>query len=72
MRYEIWDKRYAIGDMRYEIGKIEVYDIFGRIQKVESRRSQIAPSQIEINISHLPSGIYFLRVENEVVKIVKQ
>jgi hypothetical protein len=58
--------------MGYAICEIEVYYIFGRIQKVESRRSQIAPSQIEINISHLPSGIYFLRVENEVVKVVKQ
>jgi hypothetical protein len=74
---EVWicDMRYGIyGNGACPI--VEVYDIFGRRQKAEGGRQNVGaknfpPSQIEINISHLPSGVYFLRVENEVVKVVK-
>jgi hypothetical protein len=46
-------------------GKAQVYDITGK-QQLEI----IADG--EIDITHLPAGIYFLRTANDAVKIVKQ
>ena len=57
-----------ISDMRYPISDIEIYDMLGRIQKVG--KSEIGKS--EIDISHLPTGIYFLRVAGGTVKVVKE
>jgi len=53
-----------------QVAEIEVYDIFGRKQKAESRKQKA--DGVVIDISHLPSGIYFVRVNNETVKVVKQ
>jgi agmatine/peptidylarginine deiminase len=55
----------GMGDMRYEICDIMIFDVFGKIQKAENCRSQIEKSQIEINISHLPAGIYFVKISTE-------
>jgi len=65
-----------------QVDEIEVYDILGRKQKVESRKGKFPSNSLEgwqpqadgvvMDISHLPSGIYFVRVNNEVVKVVKQ
>ena len=57
-----------MSDMRYQTSDIVIYDMLGRIQKIG--KSEIGKS--EINISHLPAGIYFMRVENQTVKIVKE
>ena len=56
-------------DMRYEI-----FDIYGRklISDIRYPISEIGKSEIEINISHLPAGIYFVKVGNETVKVVKK
>ena len=65
------------------ITNIEIFDVMGRSVSVETRhatslQSQIAhrPSQIEINISHLPAGVYFLRITTDegvvVRKVVKE
>ena len=68
------------GELRIEIGElkiknIEIYDVNGSKQKIASRRQQ-AESEIVIDISHLPAGIYFVKVitgQGEVIKkIVKQ
>ena len=52
--------------------EIVIYDVMGRVVHVETRhatslQSQIAnrPSQIEINISHLPQGVYGVSVISE-------
>ncbi|MCL2167927.1 MAG: T9SS type A sorting domain-containing protein [Lentimicrobiaceae bacterium] len=49
---------------------IEVFDVYGRKLLIHP----LIPSSSHhfINISHLPAGIYILRVENDVVKVVKQ
>jgi hypothetical protein len=48
---------------------IEIYDIVGK--KQESRISEIGQSEIVIDISHLSSGMYFLKVDGKVVKVIK-
>ena len=44
-----------------QIKSIEIFDILGRKQKVESRK-QNGESMIVINISHLQMGIYFIKI----------
>ena len=56
----------------YELGitSVEIYDIYGR--KISSHHLILSSSYHLINISHLPAGIYFLKIGNETVKVVKQ
>ena len=65
--------RFEISDMRYEILEIEIFDVFGR-NIVSNLKSQI--SNQKIDISHLPTGVYFVKIttDNGIVtkKIVKQ
>ena len=66
------------GELRMENGElkenttIEIYDMVG--QKVyqinKSANQQI--NNISIDISHLSNGMYFLRVNNQVVKFIKE
>jgi hypothetical protein len=55
---------------RNDVQSIEVFDIYGRM--VSSHHLITSSSHHLINISHLPAGIYFLRIENQTVKVVKQ
>ncbi|MCL2512168.1 MAG: T9SS type A sorting domain-containing protein [Bacteroidales bacterium] len=57
-----------ISDMRYEISDIEIYDVFGRKQ-ISNLKSQISNP---IDVSHLPSGIYFIRITTENGVITKK
>ena len=67
----ICDVRYATCDNQ----KIEIFDVMGRavvVAPVETRhatslQSEIGnrTSEIEMNISHLPAGIYFLRITTD-------
>jgi hypothetical protein len=52
------------------MGEIGVYDVYGRI--VETRRATSLQSDATLDISHLPAGVYFLRVGNGTAKVVKQ
>jgi len=57
------------------IGEVEVFDTTSRnVFSTKARRHEGANKNDEIvlDISHLPAGIYFLRVGNETVKIVKK
>jgi hypothetical protein len=49
---------------------IAIYDIVGR--KQESRIPKIGQSEIEIDISHLSAGMYFLKVDGKVYKMIKE
>ena len=77
------------GQARNDIHGVDVFDVMGRVvhvgtQCIASLQSEIGQfdrltalqSEIEINISHLPAGVYFLRIttENGVVtrKVVKE
>jgi hypothetical protein len=45
---------------------VEMFDIYGR--KVSNLKSHISN---QMNISHLAAGVYFLRVDGQTVKVVK-
>ena len=56
-------------DERREVIKnIEIYDIIGKL--LQSKIVNLK-SSIEIDISHLQSGMYYLKIGNETVKIIK-
>jgi len=52
------------------IKDIDVFDIIGQKQKAKCRKNE--ECEIIIDISHLSAGIYFLRIDNEAVKVVKE
>jgi hypothetical protein len=58
------------------VKNIEIYDVFGRKLLLENRESKIGESEIEINISHLATGIYFIKITDNygfsVQRFVKQ
>ena len=62
------------GELRVENGElktetVEVFDITGRKQYAEIRESN---GGVLLNISHLPSGMYLVKVGGSVGKVVKQ
>ena len=63
----------ATRELRIENGEwgienVEIFDIYGRKQKAESKRQK---TEWVINISHLPAGVYVLRIDTQAVKVVK-
>ncbi|MDR2971673.1 MAG: leucine-rich repeat protein [Bacteroidales bacterium] len=50
-----------IATSEYPISDIRIYDVVGKLVV----QSKIVQSEIEINISHLPTGIYFVRIQTE-------
>jgi hypothetical protein len=61
----------SICDMRYVMCDFEIYDVFGRKQKAEGGRLK-AESEIVVNISHLPAGIYFVKIVTENGSVTKK
>jgi hypothetical protein len=63
---------FKVSSLKFKVTGIEVFDIFGRT--VGTNRC-VRP-ETTIDISHLPSGIYFIRIQTETgtvtKKIVKQ
>lgn len=64
----------TIGKLRIENGEwridnVEIFDIYGRKQKAESKK---IGSEILIDISHLSAGIYFLRIRTEQGDVVRK
>jgi aminopeptidase N len=49
---------------------IEVFDIYGK--KLSSNHHILSSSNPLINISHLSSGLYFLRINGQTIKVVKE
>jgi len=49
---------------------VEIYDIVGRVV-LSSAMSKLSP-ETTIDISHLANGMYFLKVDGKVVKIIKE
>jgi hypothetical protein len=59
-------KLYVTGMTDVTNSDIEVFDMYGRKQKAESRKKN------EIDIPHLPVGIYFVKITTEKGKVVKK
>jgi hypothetical protein len=58
---------------QYSNSQLQIFDIYGR--KVNGNMQiQVGNlgNEISIDIAHLPAGFYFLQIDNEVVKIIKQ
>jgi hypothetical protein len=51
--------------------RIEIFDINGKRVHVERLPDTHHPTSVTINISHLPDGIYILKIGNQTVKFVK-
>ncbi len=62
VRYEIRDKRNA---------SIELYNTLGqRMYSSHISSATADKSPISIDVSNIPKGVYYLRVENQVVKVI--
>jgi len=64
----------SINNEQLTINNVEIFDIYGRKHHISYLTSHISNHQI--NISHLPAGLYFVRITTEtgvvMQKIVKQ
>jgi hypothetical protein len=64
--------------LKINVQNIEIFDLMGRmVMPVETlRATSLQQHPTTINISHFPSGVYFLRITTEsgvvVRKVVKQ
>ena len=54
------------------VQNIEIFDVYGRKQKIkDSKQNENAEGEIIIDISHLTAGVYFLRINANIMKIIK-
>jgi hypothetical protein len=60
-----------ITNYELRIKGVEVFDVSGRMQKAESRMQNVEEERV-LDISHLPTGIYFVKVTTEQGEIVKK
>jgi len=51
--------------------QFEIYDLMGRVVSQLSN-GKLSNSQLTIDIYNLQSGIYFLKVNNQVIKFIKE
>jgi hypothetical protein len=66
------DGQLTIDNGELTIENVEIFDVLGRLCHVETRHA----TSLQLDISHLPSGIYFVKIKTETgiitKKIVKQ
>ena len=61
------NSKLQVTSYEFPIKQIEIFDIYGR--KVETwHAASLQDSTINIDVSHLVSGIYFLKVNNKITK----
>ena len=58
-----------MSDIEHRVSEIQIFDVVGR--KIQSKIVNLK-SKITIDISHLPNGMYYLKIDNHVVKFVKE
>jgi hypothetical protein len=56
--------KLTIDNGELTIDNVEVFDIYGRKQKAEGRR-QKAEGEMVVELSHLQTGIYFVKILTE-------
>ena len=59
----------TIDNGQLTIDNVQITDIMGRT--LNNYQLSIVNSQLKINISHLPAGVYFLRIDGQTVKVIK-
>jgi len=62
-----YETGFGVSQLR-EITTIEIYNVVGQLLSIESLKS----TEITIDVQHLTNGMYFLKVNNQVVKFVKE
>jgi hypothetical protein len=62
----------TINNEQLIIDDVEVFDVYGRKQKAESRKGEKEKGEITIDITNLPTGIYFIKIETDKVIITKK
>ncbi|MDR0206402.1 MAG: agmatine deiminase family protein [Bacteroidales bacterium] len=60
-----------ITNYELQIGEIVIYDIYGRKQKSRKAEKQNAERELVMDVSSLPTGIYFIKIEASFYKFVK-
>lgn len=65
------DGQLIIENGEWRMENVELFDVMGRKQKAEGRRVK-GENVVVLDISHLPAGIYILKVDNERMKVVKR
>jgi hypothetical protein len=65
------------GQARNDVVNVEIFDVFGRQMSQISRHCGLDPqpkSHIsnQIDISHLPAGVYFVKIRTEAGEVVKK
>jgi len=69
---EFWVSGFEVSGFELQVTGIEIFDVMGRTVGANLR---VCPESNAINISHLPNGVYFLKIttENGVItkKIIK-
>jgi hypothetical protein len=60
----------TIENEELRIENVEIFDVYGRT--IRNFQLSIINSQLKIDVSHLPTGIYFLKAAGQTVKFVKQ
>jgi len=55
-------------EFRVQSSEFRVFDMMGRKQKAECRMQN---GEIVTDISHLQAGMYFLKIDNQIFKIIK-
>ena len=55
--------------------KIKLYDVLGnefQVQNINGKTQSVGIQQSELNIQHLPKGVYFLKAGNQANMFVKE
>ena len=60
--------KLTINNEQLTINNIEIYDVYGR--NLTPQTSNLSP-HTSLDISHLKAGIYFLKIDNQTFKIIK-
>ena len=51
--------------------KIELYDVYGKLLDVTNVETDRLPSEVRIDVSHLASGMYFVRLSSAAGMVTK-
>ena len=65
--------KFNVQSSKFKVEKVEIFDIYGHLVFISPfGRGQGEEFFGEVDISHFPAGIYFLRIDGKTIKIVKK
>ncbi|MEE4260378.1 MAG: T9SS type A sorting domain-containing protein, partial [Bacteroidales bacterium] len=64
------NKTLNIESTKFRLATIEIFDLNGR--KLLEKHFSKSTKEIEIDVSHLPSGVYFCRLNTENKSVTKK